>query len=72
MSIDYVLNKLEQLENQIKAHVTDHPLEHHDHLLDLEEHEALHKPKERRAGEQRKSERRTDSNPYVGEERRSA
>jgi hypothetical protein len=69
-----LLHRIEALTDRLEAHLTDHPLEHHDHLLDSEEHAAHHavmdKPKERRAGEQRKGERRLGGD-FVGEDRRA-
>jgi hypothetical protein len=76
MSIDYVLARLDAIDAKLKAHCEDHPLEHHDHLMDPEEHVAHHtqsdKSREKRSGEQRKGERRTSTEPYTGEERRAA
>jgi hypothetical protein len=76
VSIDYVLEKIESLQRQIDAHCNDHPLEHHDHLMDHDEHLAHHaeidKPKEKREGERRSAERRTNTEKYEGEERRGS
>jgi hypothetical protein len=69
-------HKVKAIEELLASHISDHPLDHHDHLMDEEEHAAHHarmdKPKEQRQGERRGPDRRTGSEAYSGEERRSA
>jgi hypothetical protein len=66
-----IKDELRGLRERLDDHCSNHPLEHHDHLIDRAEHESLHGPKERRTGEQRKGERRTSTETYDGEERRA-
>jgi hypothetical protein len=70
-----LLHRVESLERIFSEHTLNHPLEAHDHLLDHEEHLAHHhemEPKENRKSERRGGERRTSTEKYEGEERRSA
>jgi hypothetical protein len=66
-------HRLDALERRLDEHCANHPLEHHDHLLDLEDHIHHHEELgESRRGERRSAERRTKTEKYEGEERRSA
>lgn len=72
-----LLHRVEALEAWQREHGSNHPLEHHDHLMDPEEHAAHHaahdKPKENRRGERRSGggERRKSTEEYDGEDRRA-
>jgi hypothetical protein len=68
-----LLHRIETLTQRLEDHLINHPLEHHDHLMDLDDHIAHHKElDEKRKGERRAGERRTSKENYEGEERRSA
>jgi len=70
-----LLHRVEDLERRLTAHCDQHPLDHHDHLVDEEEVRAIVAdllPGDKRKEERRKGERRTSTETYEGEERRSA
>lgn len=74
---DYVLNRLDEICRRLDAlEKHEHDPGYHEHLMDGEEflhhHGKAHEKKEQRQGERRQGERRTSTEPYEGEERRSA